>query len=181
MKTNYQIKRNEYGSLSLLLPIAGAILAEYLAILSSYANSTYPIESLQSVMVMTEVAVGLLIAVFLLSVYLKGRICMYALDAVRLAAVVLLSICLYNVLEQRATLMGYVWFSDLESGNAKSVSALNYGVWSAVVYALTVLAAAATGAVEFVSAKKVARTREIVQEEIVELQRELDALGGTSA
>ncbi len=177
VKTKYQINKNEYLSLLMLLPIAAGIIAEYMAILSSYANSSYAIESLQSVMVMTEIAVGFLIAMFFLSIYLKGRIFMYVFDAVRIAAVVLFSLCLYRVLDERATLMGYVWFSDLESGNANSVSALNYGVISAVMYAVTILLTAATGAVEFVTAKKIARTREVIQSEIEELQLELKSIG----
>lgn len=177
MKKIYQIKRSQYGTIILLFPIFLALLAEYFAILSSYANSTYSIEDLESIMVLTEIAVGILLVMFLLSIYVKGKAFMIVMDLCRFLAVVFFCICLYTILEQRATLMGYVWFSDLESGNANSVDALNYGVISAVLYAVSVLLAAASGAVEFVSAKKIRRTRAIIQSEIDELQKEMQNVG----
>ena len=100
---NDPIKRNDYWVLALLLPMAAGAAAEFLAILSSYSNSTYAIESLQTVMVLSEIALALLAAMLLASFYLKGRIGMYVLDVVRVAAVVLLCVCLYQVLAERAT------------------------------------------------------------------------------
>lgn len=172
---NEPIKRNDYWVLALLLPMAAGAAAEFLAILSSYSNSTYAIESLQTVMVLSEIALALLAAMLLASFYLKGRIGMYVLDVVRVAAVVLLCVCLYQVLAERATLMGYVWFSDLESGNLNSVNALNYGVASAALYAVAILLTAATGWIEFVT-KRGKRTKEAIQAEIDALQKELKRL-----
>ena len=94
---------------------------------------------------------------------------------VRVAAVVLLCVCFYQVLAGRATLMGYVWFSDLESGNLNSVNALNYGVASAALYAVAILLTVATGWIEFVT-KRGKRTKEAIQAEIDALQKELKRL-----
>ena len=174
MKTNYLVRRNQYGAPLLLLPVLGVALAEFLAILSSYANKSYLINGLDSVMAMSEIAIVFLILMSVLSVYLKGTASMIVMDFLRLIAVAMMCACLYIVLEQRATLMGYVWFSDLESGNANSVNALNYGVAAAALYAVSVLVTAATGAIEFVSCKKVRRTREDVLGEIEELKSELE-------
>ena len=170
------IKRNQYLSLLLLLPIASAFIGECLAILSSYSNSSYAIEPLQQVMVLSEIAAALLIVMFIAGFYCTGRPAMYVLDALRIAAVVLLCVCLYLVLSQRATLMGYVWFSDLESGNIQSVKALNFGVASAAVYAVSILLCAATGVIEVVASKK-ARSREGIQAQIAALQKQLESLG----
>ena len=176
MKSAYAIKRNGNGTALLLLPIILAAAAEILAFFSSRANSTYPITSLDTVMFLTEFAVGILVIIYVLSFILKGTACMVAFDALRGVAVALLCICIYTVLEERATLMGYVGFSDLESGNANSVSALNLGVASAALYVGSVILLAVTGAVEFISAKKVKRTREVVQAEIDELNKELASM-----
>lgn len=180
-KNNYQIKKNKYFDLLIFIPAILCVVAEYLAVVSSYANETYAITALYAVMVMSEIALALLIAVFFIGLYFKGQIVMLILDAVRIVAVVLLCVCFFIVLDERATLMGYVWFSDLESGNANSVNALNYGVGSAVVYAIAALATAATGAVEFVFAKRIPRTREMVQGEIAELEKELAKLNDSPA
>ena len=176
MKATYAIKRNDFGAAFLLLPVLAAVAAEILAYFSSRANGTYPITALETVMFLTEFAVGLLVISYVLSFFVKGKACMMAFDVFRAAAAALLCVCVYIVLEERATLMGYVWFSDLESGNVKSVSALNLGVASAACYVVSVILLAVSGAIEFVSAVKVKRTRETVQAEIAELERELKAI-----
>ena len=160
MKARYAIKRNNLATLVILLAIVAGIAAEFLALLSSRANSTYAITALYDVMIMTEVAVAVLIIIYALSFFARGNIAMIVFDVLRLAAVALLCVCLFIVLDERATLMGYVWFSDLESGNANSVNALNYGVASAACYAFTIIVLAVSGAVEFINAKKLKRTRE---------------------
>lgn len=176
MKTKYLVKRNQYGAPVLLLAVIAVALAEFMAILSSYANATYAITSLESDMAMSEIALVFLILMAVLSVYLKGTASMVVMDVFRLIAVIMACACLYTVLDERATLMGYVWFSDLESGNANSVNALNYGVAAAALYAFSVIVCAISGAVEFVSFKKVKRTREDVLAEIEGLNKELAAM-----
>ena len=176
MKANYLIKRNQYGAPILLLPVLCVALAEFLAILSSRANSTYPVTELDSVMAMSEVAIVFLVLMSVLSVYLKGTASMAVMDAFRLIAVVMMCLCLYTMLDERATLMGYVWFSDLESGNANSVNALNYGVASAALYAAAILICAVSGAIEFVSCKKVKRSREDILADMAVLNEELSSL-----
>ncbi len=173
MKSAYAIKRNDFVTPVILLAVVGGIAAELLALFSSRANSTYAITSLYDVMIMTEVAVAVLVIIYIGSFFFKGNIAMIAFDVLRLAAVALLCVCLYLVLEERATLMGYVWFSDLESGNANSVNALNYGVASAACYAFTIIVLAVSGAVEFINAKKLKRTREEIIADIEVLNKEL--------
>lgn len=173
MKARYAIKRNNLATLVILLAIVAGIAAEFLALLSSRANSTYAITALYDVMIMTEVAVAVLIIIYALSFFARGNIAMIVFDVLRLAAVALLCVCLFIVLDERATLMGYVWFSDLESGNANSVNALNYGVASAACYAFTIIVLAVSGAVEFINAKKLKRTREEIITDIEVLNKEL--------
>lgn len=173
MKNKYLIQRNNGGAMLLVLAILALVLAEVFALFSSRANNTYAIIGLDAVMIFTEVAVVFLVIVFFLSVYLKGKAFMLAMDLLRALAVALVCACLFIVLEQRATLMGYVWFSDLESGNVNSVNALNYGVASAAFYAVALIVMAITGGFELVSYKKVKRTPEVIQDEIAALQQEL--------
>ena len=172
-KIKYEINRNNRAVIFLLIPIVCAAFAELFAYFSSEANSAYAISVLEDVMFMSEFALAFLIEVFILSFLLKGRAALIVLDIMKMVAVVLLCVCLYYVLEERATLMGYVWFSDLESGNVNSVNALNYGVVSAACYAVSIISLAVTGCINLVSAKKIKRTPESVQKEIDELQREL--------
>ncbi len=177
MKT-YAIKRNNFFSLFIIAPIILLVAAEILSILSSRANATYEIERLQTVMICCEVAVLLLALIFIFSPYLRGNIGMIIVDAVRLAAVVLVCLCLYIVLDERATLMGYVWFSDLESGNAASVRALQQGVIASVLYAAALACLAVSGCIEFVNAKSIKRSKEAIEAEISALEEELKALDG---
>ena len=172
-KTKYEINRNNGAVIFLLIPIICAGAAELLAYFSSEANSAYAISVLDEIMFMSEFALALLAIVFVLSFFLKGQAALIVLDVLKAVAVVLLCVCLYDVLEERATLMGYVWFSDLESGNENSVNALNYGVISAVLYVVSIVSIAVTGCINLVSAKKIDRTPEVVRGEIEELQSEL--------
>lgn len=170
---NYLVKRNPYASPLLALPVVCLMIAEYLAYISSHANDTYAITALDEVMVLTEISAVLILVVLFAGIFLKGEASMIVLDALRMLAVALICMCFYIVLEQRATLMGYVWFSSLESGNANSVKALNYGVASAALYAFSLILLAISGAAEFVTCKKYKKTRAQLEQEIGELQSEL--------
>ena len=90
MKARYAIKRNNLATLVILLAIVAGIAAEFLALLSSRANSTYAITALYDVMIMTEVAVAVLIIIYALSFFARGNIDMIVFDVLRLAAVALL-------------------------------------------------------------------------------------------
>ncbi len=176
----YHIKKNQIVPLFILSAIILAVAAEVLALMSDHTSS-YTIENLITLMTLTEIAIFILIAVYILSFYLKGRINLILIDAARFAAVVLLCISLYYVLSDRATLMGYVWFSDLASGNADAVLALNYGVISAALYIATIIVLAVSCGWDIIPANKVKRTPEIVKAEIAALQKELVELEGGDA
>ncbi|MCD8308292.1 MAG: hypothetical protein LUD19_00440 [Clostridia bacterium] len=176
VKKNYAVNRNSYLSLLLILSIAAGAVAELFAIMSSRANSGYPISVLDDVMLYSELAVGLLIAIFVLSIFLKGKISTIILDLMRLAAVALFCMCMYYVLVERADLMGYVWFSTLESDNPDSVNALNYGVISAGCYVGAIIICAVSGGFDLVSSVKKSRTRQEVLADIAVLEEELASI-----
>ena len=176
MKVNYKIKRNRFGTLIILIPIILIAFAELFAIMSSRETESYIITSLTTAEVLSEVCIALLIVAYVLSFHIKGRIYSIVFDVVRLAVAAMLCWCVYTILSERAELMGYVWFSDLESNNQLAVNALNYGVVSAVLYVVGIVALAASSVVEFVNAGVARRSREEVESEIRELQAELAAI-----
>ena len=63
-----------------------------------------------------------------LVVLLGSRLPELLRDVLLLIAVFATSLALCTVLRERATLAGYVWFSDLESNNPVAVSAMNLAV-----------------------------------------------------
>ncbi len=174
-KKKYRIQRNELGNLFLLIAIVAVILAEILAIMSSRANASYAIGDLTLVMQLSEISAIILIVIYLLSPYLKGRVGMLLVDIGRLAAVVMMTIDFCIILQARTTLIGYVWISGLESGNGVE-EALNYGVISAALYAVSVIFCAITCGFEFVAARKIKRTPEVIKAEIKDLEDELAAV-----
>lgn len=79
---------------------------------------------------LTPLVAGAVVALVLdaLVVLLGSRLPELLRDVLLLIAVFATSLALCTVLRERATLAGYVWFSDLESNNPVAVSAMNLAV-----------------------------------------------------
>ncbi len=172
----YDVKRNPLMSLLLILTIACLIGAELLAVLSSLATANYAISSIMTVALVTEGVIIALALVYILSTFLKGSVWMIIFDVVRLIATACICICLYMVLSERATLMGYLWFSTLETGNVSAELALTEGVISCVLYLAALAALACSGIGELVDARKRMKNREEILEEIQLLNEQLETL-----
>ncbi len=169
----YLIKRNAWIGLLVALAAACLIAAELYAMLSSAATANYEISSLQLVMQLTEIAIGLLIFVFIFGSFLKGSFWMVVFDVLRFVAIVCICLSLYMVLSERATLMGYLWFSTLETGNVAAELALEQGVISCGLYLAALLFVGCSGLGELVDAKKRKMDKDDVLAEIKELQEKL--------
>ncbi len=174
-KVNIKFNRSRLVTLIIILPILLIGAAEILAIISSHQTTSYAITELVTVEALSEVAIWLLIAAYVLSFFIKGKIYSIVFDVVRLGVVAMLCYCFYTVISERADLMGYVWFSDLESGNQTAVNALNYGVASGVLYVVGIISLAGSAAIEFVNAGIIKRTREEIESD-TELQSELASI-----
>ncbi len=173
----YAIERTQYfGSIFMALALILIGIAEMFVILSSRASTVYQLTNLLTIEILTEVAIGALILVVCLSFILKGRIYTIIFDIVRIGAVVVICYCLYSILAQRAELMGYVWFSDLEKNNENAVNALNFGVYSAVFYLLGLVFLGITSGLEYVTSIPLKRTKIEINQEIEELKQELEAI-----
>ena len=103
-----------YGLIHAVL-MAAALVLILISSSMAYAltNLTYVIITLAGAMVLDAV----------LALFLKRDTVLA--DLVMLATVALAALGLSQILVGRANLMGYVWFSDLESGNPTSVTALH--------------------------------------------------------
>ncbi len=174
-KKKYRIQRNELGNLFLLIAIVAVIFAEIAAIMSSRANASYAIGNLTLIMQMSEASAVILVLIYLISPYMRGRLGMIIVDIGRLATVIMMTINFVYMMQARTTLIGYVWISGLESGNGVE-EALNYGVISAGLYMVSIIFLAITCGFEFVVARKIKRTPEVIKAEIKELENELEGV-----
>lgn len=104
-----------------LFHAAVAVTAGILIAISS--SMAYALPDLMSILAMLGACACLLAAIGL--VLKKGGI---VKDTLILATTMLDALAFSRILAGRANLMGYVWFSDLESGNQVAVTAL----WLAV-------------------------------------------------
>lgn len=67
------------------------------------------------------------------------------LSLLLVGAAVFLAVAVVTYLQSRTTLMGYLWFSDLEANNPIAVTAMNQTVTSWVFYGLAIAAVIACG------------------------------------
>ncbi len=116
-------------ALHLVLTVAAVVLS----IVSS--NKAYAITGISTLVIAGVVAAVLdIVSVFLLTKGL-GIIA----DVVTWLSVALSMYLMCGMINGRLKLMGYVWFSDLESGNATAVGALNLTVVSWVCVVLGII------------------------------------------
>jgi fumarate reductase subunit D len=79
---------------------------------------------------------------------IRGKV---SFDIGRLLIIILISIVLSIMIIERAELMGYIYFSDLEKGNPIAVASMNNAVVSWVFYGLVLLISVVGG---FLKVKK---------------------------
>ncbi|MCD8287200.1 MAG: hypothetical protein LUD50_08260 [Clostridia bacterium] len=135
-----------YGTIAILAAIVLTILALVFSSISNTtgleASSTYGVNQISTVIACGVVALVLAAVSFVLDCMLGNKIFSIVADVLRFAAAALLIYCFTIMISARAELMGYIWFSDFESGNATAISALNMAVVSWVFYFLGVVACA---------------------------------------
>jgi glucan phosphoethanolaminetransferase (alkaline phosphatase superfamily) len=104
------------------------LAAMVLSIISS--NTAYALSNITLVIVTCVVAVVLAAAVSLLNQKLPGVL----VDLLFLVTTVCTSAALCTMIQGRTKLMGYVYFSDLESSNPVAILAMNLAIAAWVLY-----------------------------------------------
>ncbi len=72
-------------------------------------------------------------------IFLADKLPGIVIDLAIVAAAVLTGVALCAVIQGRVLLMGYIYFSDLESSNRIAVSAMNLSIAAAVCYLLALI------------------------------------------
>ena len=111
------------NSMKLVGFLHGLLMAAALVLILISSSMAYALTNLTLVIVFLAVAIVLDLAV----AFLLKRDAVIT-DLVLLGTTVLAALALSQIVVGRANLMGYVWFSDLESGNPTSVTALYLAV-----------------------------------------------------
>ena len=111
---------------SSILPITAALLSTAACILGNISSAMiYSVSNIGMITLCFIGAVILCISGALPAVSSKSQILK---DALIYGGVILTSVAFTQLLIGRLNLMGYVWFSDLESNNPVAVSAMNLAV-----------------------------------------------------
>ena len=115
-----------------------ALAAVALSVVSS--NTAYGLSRLNTLLIGGVAAAAL----YGLAALLNGRAPEALRDLLLLAAVFGTSLAMCTLIEGRTTLMGYIYFSDLESNNPVAIQAMNLAIGAVAAYAcaiaLTVIA-----------------------------------------
>ena len=114
--------------------------AMILSIISS--QMAYAVMNIRIVIVCTVSVMLLEVIGIIIKNKLRGTI---VIDMMFLLTIFLTAYALCQMIMGRLNLMGYVWFSDLESGNPLAVGALNLAVASWVCYLLALITNIAIG------------------------------------
>jgi hypothetical protein len=114
----------------LILAFCGMIFS----ILSS--AGAYKIPKIGIVILCAVISIAFNIIVLLLDKKIRMKV---SFDILRWLVVVLISIAMTLMISERAELMGYIYFSDLESGNPIAISAMNNAVVSWIFYGLALV------------------------------------------
>ena len=109
------------------------LIALALSIVSS--NTAYALSNLNLVIIGCAVTAALDVIAVALSDKLPGVI----VDIMFFATAVLTAVALCTMIQGRVLLMGYIYFSDLESNNPIAIAAMNKAIISWVLYAIALL------------------------------------------
>ena len=109
------------------------LIALALSVVSS--NTAYALNNLNLVIIGCAVTAALDVIVVALGNRLPG-VCV---DIAFFATAVLTALAMCTMIQGRVLLMGYIYFSDLESNNPIAISAMNMAIASWVLYALALI------------------------------------------
>lgn len=109
------------------------LIALAVSIVSS--NTAYALNNLNLVIIGCAVTAALDAIVIALGKKLPG-VC---IDVAFFATAVLTAMAMCTMIQGRVLLMGYIYFSDLESNNPIAISAMNMAIASWVLYALALV------------------------------------------
>lgn len=133
------IKKQSYGFYLYALAVLSAIIA--FIIYLANANGTYYSDPQPAVIICTIFAILLMIAVPVAAQFMGNK---RYLDILPLLAVILLAVCVMASFGSRIESMGWILWSDLESGNENAVGALSqfFVSWSFYIASLVLCIAA---------------------------------------
>ena len=125
-------KNNRLKILAVLNAIL-VLIALALSVVSS--NTAYPLNNLNLVIIGCAVTAVLDVLAVAAGDKLPGVI----VDIMFFATAVLTALALCAMIQGRVLLMGYIYFSDLESNNPIAIAAMNKAIISWVLYAIALL------------------------------------------
>lgn len=123
------------SKLQILAGLNGILVAAALVFSVISSNTAYRLGNIGLVIMGCAVTVLLDALVLLLGKKLPN-VCV---DAAFLATAVLTALALCTMIQGRVTLIGYIYFSDLESNNPVAISGMNLAICSWVLYALALV------------------------------------------
>lgn len=128
------VKKFSHSEIAALLSAVMIVVGMVISIVS--AKSSYAIDTIGGVVACAVIGIVVCTAVVFLS--MKGCPRVY-IDLLNLIIVVAVAIALVLMIVGRADLIGFMWFSELMSGNPRADLAMNTAIASWVFYALAVL------------------------------------------
>ncbi len=147
MNMKFKFKLNA-GTIAILLAVVLSIIALIFSGISNSrgaaasASGAYAVSGFGAVVACGVIAIILLAAAFVCDSMFEGTLFSILVDVMKLVAAGLLIACFSIMIDSREALMGNVWFSDLESGNANAVSALSMALVSWIMYGLAIVGVA---------------------------------------
>ena len=127
MKSNKKVK---------ILTAANAVLVLAAMILSVVSSGKAYVFDIKTVIICCVVTAVLDVLCLVMAEKLPG----IALDLALLITAILTAVALCTVIQGRILLIGYIYFSDLESSNPIAISAMNLAIVSWVFYLLGLIA-----------------------------------------
>lgn len=130
-------------SLGFYFSIAAAVFALIATIIYLYnSNGAYFEDTSSTVVILSFLAIAFCIILPVLGVFAGDK---NYLSVLYILSVIFLTYALMQIVNARSTLMGYLWFSELESGNPVAVAAMNQAVASWIFYGLAIISCIAAG------------------------------------
>jgi glucan phosphoethanolaminetransferase (alkaline phosphatase superfamily) len=120
----------KFSKISLLAVIQAVMLLVALILSVISSNKAYALNNINTVIALCVLAIILDVAMVLLGDKLHGVLA----DVVFFVTVVCNAYSLCEMIQGRTKLMGYVYFSDLESSNPIAISAMNLAIVAWVFY-----------------------------------------------
>ena len=126
-------KKNK--KLQILAAINAVLVLIALALSIVSSKTAYALNNLNLVIIGCAVTAALDVLAVIAGKKLPGVI----VDIMFFATAVLTALALCTMIQGRVLLMGYIYFSDLESNNPIAISAMNMAIFSWVLYVLALV------------------------------------------